>query len=62
MYKINEYKYSNDPNDSGIVTAIDDALLLNDNAEYYSIDGQKLNGQPTTKGIYISNGRKIIVK
>ena len=29
---------------------------------YYTLDGQKLNGKPTQKGVYIQNGRKIIVK
>lgn len=30
--------------------------------EWFSLDGMKLNGQPTAKGIYIRNGRKIIIK
>ncbi len=29
---------------------------------YYTLDGQKLQGKPTQKGLYIQNGRKIIVK
>ena len=29
---------------------------------WYSISGQKLSGKPTAKGIYIRNGKKIIVK
>ena len=29
---------------------------------WYTIDGRKLNGKPTTKGLYIYNGKKIIVK
>ena len=29
---------------------------------YYTLDGQKLQGKPTQKGVYIQNGRKIIVK
>ena len=28
----------------------------------YSLDGQKLNDRPTKKGVYIINGRKVIVK
>jgi hypothetical protein len=28
--------------------------------EWYSIDGRKLNGKPTTKGIYINHGKKVI--
>ena len=28
----------------------------------YTLDGRKLQGQPTQRGIYIVNGKKIIVK
>jgi hypothetical protein len=30
--------------------------------EWYSLDGHKLNGKPTKKGMYINNGRKMIIK
>jgi len=29
---------------------------------WYSLDGHKLNEKPTTKGIYVNRGRKIVVK
>ena len=29
---------------------------------WYSLDGKKINGQPTQKGIYVRNGRKVIIK
>jgi len=29
---------------------------------WYTIDGIKLEGEPTTKGIYIVNGKKVIIK
>ena len=32
------------------------------NNDWFSLDGRKLNGRPTEKGIYIHNGRKVIVK
>lgn len=38
----------------------------NDNADadghWYTIDGQRLNTMPTQKGLYIHNGKKIVVK
>lgn len=47
----------------GITTGIDDASQLIDNdAEWYNLSGQKLNGMPTTKGLYIVNGKKVLVK
>ena len=30
--------------------------------DWYSMDGRKLNGKPTRKGIYIQNGKKVVVK
>ena len=33
---------------------------VNDN--YYTLDGRKLSGQPTQKGVYIHNGRSVVVK
>ena len=32
------------------------------NNDWFSLDGRKLNGRPTEKGIYIRKGRKVIVK
>ena len=32
------------------------------NNDWYSLDGRKLNGRPTERGIYIHNGRKVIMK
>jgi hypothetical protein len=35
---------------------------LNDNeATWYDLNGRKLNGKPAQKGIYIKNGRKVVV-
>jgi hypothetical protein len=48
---------------NGIATGITDALELdNGKLEWYSLDGRKLNGAPTAKGLYIVNGRKVLVK
>ena len=29
--------------------------------QYYTLDGRRLNGKPTQKGIYIINGRKVLI-
>jgi hypothetical protein len=29
---------------------------------WYTINGQKLSGKPTTSGLYIVNGKKVFVK
>ena len=33
-----------------------------DSDAWYSIDGRRLNGKPAQKGVYINNGKKVIVK
>ena len=45
-----------------ITTNINGTERFNDHEEWYSLDGKKLNGRPIEKGIYIRNGRKIIIK
>ena len=37
-------------------------IIHNNDDAWYSIDGIKLQGKPTRKGIYIHNGRRIVVK
>ena len=31
-------------------------------SEWYTLDGRKIQGIPSKKGIYITNGKKIIIK
>ena len=33
-----------------------------DSEAWYTLDGVRLSGQPSTKGIYINNGRKVVIK
>ena len=40
----------------GVIRAIDL------NGDYYDLNGRKLQGIPTRKGIYIKNGKKVVVK
>ena len=42
------------------IHSIDNSQLKIDN--WNSIDGKKLNGEPTKKGVYIVNGKKVAVK
>ena len=30
--------------------------------QWYNIDGRKLNEKPTTKGVYISRGKKVVIR
>ena len=47
---------------NGITTDINGMDNLDDNAEWYTLDGKKLNGNPKAKGVYIMNGKKVKVK
>ena len=45
------------------IISIDNGQWTIDNeaGAWYTLDGRRLNGKPTTKGIYINNGKKIII-
>ena len=47
---------------TGIIQLTTDETTKWLNDFWYSIDGQKLSTKPTRKGIYIQNGKKLIVK
>lgn len=42
-----------------VANATNNALLKNG---WYTLDGRKLQGAPSVKGLYINNGRKLVVK
>ena len=65
---VKEFKLSFGDEDSadGII-AIDNGQLTIDNEDsslsgWYTLDGRKLGGKPTQKGIYINNGIKVAIK
>lgn len=48
-------------------TGISDATRLNNkeeinNNDWYTLDGRKLSGKPTRRGLYIHNGIKVVIK
>ena len=44
----------------GIYTIYNDSL--SEEGKWFSLDGRRLNGKPTAKGIYIHNGKKTFIK
>ena len=44
------------------VDLIDNGKLIIDNDGWYDLNGRKLQGKPSQKGIYIKNGKKVVVK
>ncbi len=56
---INNFVLNFDDETTGISLTSHPSSLTSD---YFTIDGQKLNGNPVKKGVYIHNGKKIVVK
>lgn len=61
------YDLSFDDDESGEVTAIENIYTIDSHATaekaiYYSLSGQKLSAKPAKGGIYICNGKKVIIK
>ena len=43
-------------------TGVRSVTLSPASATWYTVGGQRLNGQPTRPGLYISNGRKVVIR
>ena len=46
---------------TGIISTTNYTNSTNSDA-WYSLDGRRLQGQPTAKGVYVNNGRKVVIK
>ena len=56
-----KYLYNDVTNQyTGIEEVIANSQKLKANTQYYDITGRRLNSQPSKKGLYIVNGRKVI--
>ena len=44
------------------ITIIDNGQLMPDNNVWYTLDGRRLIGKPTQKGIYLHNNRKEVIR
>ena len=47
---------------TGIISVQGSGSMVNGSDAWYSLGGQRLQGAPTAKGVYIQNGRKVVVK
>ena len=48
--------------DGNTATGIGALQVNGDNCVWYMLDGRKLNGQPTRRGLYIMKGHKVVIK
>jgi len=52
-----------DDETTGIISIENGKLKIENDADtWYSLDGRKLSGKPSVKGVYVNNGRKVIIK
>jgi len=47
---------------TGIEGIAADKAEADGDGNWYDLNGRKLNSKPTTKGVYINNGRKVVIK
>ena len=63
-YYLPDYIDSFQGNDPTDIISIDNGQLTIDNeaGAWYTLDGRRLSGKPTTKGVYINNRKTIIIR
>ena len=47
---------------TGISSVNGSGTMVNGSDAWYTLDGRKLQGKPTKSGIYVNNGRKVVIK
>ena len=48
---------------TGVVSMYNEQCTMNNKADaWYTVNGVKLDGKPTAKGMYIKNGKKVVIK
>ena len=45
-----------------IISVHDSGFMVNGSDAWYTLDGRKLDGQPTASGVYIHQGKKVAIK
>ena len=51
-----------DGEQTGIMTVQGEGFAVNGADAWYTLDGRKLDAMPTTKGLYINGGKKVVIK
>ena len=55
--------FVNDGSATGIISIDNENRIIVNEAEgWYSLDGRKLSGKPSAKGVYIQGGKKVVIK
>ena len=54
--------FGEDDETTGIISTTNHTNYTNSADAWYSIDGRKLDSKPTRSGVYVNNGRKVVIK
>ncbi|MBR2623535.1 MAG: hypothetical protein IKC96_00205, partial [Paludibacteraceae bacterium] len=57
-----DFDYSVGDNTTTGIENVEKNTRFEGDGYYYTLNGVRVNGMPTQKGIYIHNGRKIVVR
>ena len=61
--EITDFNIHFEDESTGIVSVHSSQSIVHSEADaWYTLDGRKLQGKPTKKGMYIVNGRKVVIK
>ncbi len=61
-YDVAKLKFTIDFGDGSTTGIVDLDREATTNSGWYTVDGKKLDKQPTRKGVYIQNGRAVVIK
>ena len=63
-HPLTDFTINFDDGETTGIISIDNGQLIIDNSmdAWYSLDGRRLNGKPTQKGVYINHGKKVVIK
>ena len=60
--QVNAVKMNFDSETTEILSTTNFTNYTNEDGAWYALSGRMLNGKPTTKGIYVKNGKKVVIK
>ena len=51
-----------DDETTGIISVHDSGFMVNGSDAWFTLDGRRLSAKPSVKGVYVNNGRKVVIK
>lgn len=61
-FVLNFLDEQNDEDETTNIIATEDVESRMRDGVWYTLDGRRLSGKPTARGIYVNNGRKVVIK